>query len=142
MHGARWPDGVWRGFSTACGQRATELKKQFISANGNACVECETADADWVHSTSAPGLGSSLSHLHRDWASPHATPAPGLGLTPGHICAGQVSVNLGTLLCIECSGVHRSLGSHISKVRARLPAVQPCRRQRRVRTPPASTPPA
>ena len=28
------------------------------------------------------------------------------------------SINLGVLLCIECSGIHRSLGSHISKVRS------------------------
>lgn len=27
------------------------------------------------------------------------------------------SLNLGILLCIECSGIHRQLGVHISKVR-------------------------
>ncbi|BFZ57861.1 hypothetical protein PYCC9005_004916 [Savitreella phatthalungensis] len=31
-----------------------------------------------------------------------------------------VSINLCAILCIECSGVHRSLGSHISKVRSLL----------------------
>ena len=30
------------------------------------------------------------------------------------------SINLGILLCLECSGVHRSLGVHISKVWIKL----------------------
>ncbi|KAI1433757.1 ArfGap-domain-containing protein [Xylaria sp. CBS 124048] len=29
-----------------------------------------------------------------------------------------VSINMGIILCIECSGIHRSLGTHISKVRS------------------------
>ncbi len=29
-----------------------------------------------------------------------------------------VSINLGVLMCIECSGIHRSLGVHVSKVRS------------------------
>lgn len=31
--------------------------------------------------------------------------------------AEWVSINLGVTLCIECSGIHRGLGVHISKVR-------------------------
>lgn len=37
-------------------------------------------------------------------------------------CEGQnpdwSSLNLGSLMCIECSGIHRNLGSHISRVRS------------------------
>lgn len=29
-----------------------------------------------------------------------------------------VSLNLGIIVCIECSGIHRSLGTHISKIRS------------------------
>ena len=31
---------------------------------------------------------------------------------------GWASLNLGVLLCIECGGIHRNLGSHISRVRS------------------------
>lgn len=39
---------------------------------------------------------SSLSFLDPDWAS----------------------INLGTIVCIECSGIHRNLGTHLSRVRS------------------------
>ena len=29
-----------------------------------------------------------------------------------------ISINLGILMCLECSGIHRSMGTHISKVRS------------------------
>ena len=28
------------------------------------------------------------------------------------------SLNLGALMCIECSGMHRNLGTHLSRVRS------------------------
>jgi Arf-GAP/SH3 domain/ANK repeat/PH domain-containing protein len=49
------------------------------------------------------------------------------GVDPGNkLCADcgsenkvdWVSINLGIIICIECSGIHRSLGTHISKVRS------------------------
>lgn len=36
----------------------------------------------------------------------------------GQAPAEWVSINIGCLLCIECSGIHRSLGVHVSKVRS------------------------
>lgn len=36
----------------------------------------------------------------------------------GHNDAKWASINLGVVICIECSGAHRSLGVHVSKVRS------------------------
>jgi len=36
----------------------------------------------------------------------------------GAAAPGWASLNLGTLICIECSGIHRNLGTHISRVRS------------------------
>ncbi|CAD5213093.1 unnamed protein product [Bursaphelenchus okinawaensis] len=36
----------------------------------------------------------------------------------GHNDAKWASINLGVIICIECSGAHRSLGVHVSKVRS------------------------
>ena len=36
----------------------------------------------------------------------------------GAVDPDWASINLGILVCIECSGIHRNLGSHVSKVRS------------------------
>jgi hypothetical protein len=63
---------------------------------------------------------------HADDDAAAAAALEAVGSSPGNgVCADcgapgpeWASLNLGVLLCIECSGVHRSLGSHVSKVRS------------------------
>lgn len=45
-----------------------------------------------------------------------------LWVTRGRVCPPPdptwASLNLGALICIECSGIHRNLGTHLSRVRS------------------------
>ena len=61
---------------------------------------------------------SEMSTPSTDMAALHAIPG-------NEVCADckaplpeWVSLNLGVIICLECSGIHRSLGTHVSKVRS------------------------
>ncbi|KAG0331282.1 hypothetical protein BG004_001738 [Podila humilis] len=58
-------------------------------------------------------LGTRLLQLMRE-ANPSNSFCAECGAKNPDWCA----INLGILICIECSGIHRSLGTHISKVRS------------------------
>lgn len=60
-------------------------------------------------------IGETDSNLHQVWNVCEAN----------RVCADcgtekpdWASLNWGVLLCIECSGIHRSMGVHISKIRS------------------------
>ncbi|KAF1762164.1 hypothetical protein GCK72_010426 [Caenorhabditis remanei] len=52
-----------------------------------------------------------------DIAALRSIPGNGKCADCGNPAAEWASINLGIVICIECSGIHRNLGSHISKVR-------------------------
>uniref|UniRef100_A0A4W4DWK2 Arf-GAP with coiled-coil, ANK repeat and PH domain-containing protein n=1 Tax=Electrophorus electricus TaxID=8005 RepID=A0A4W4DWK2_ELEEL len=77
--------------------------------------------------TASPSTSSidSASEPRERSARPDSVPQRVQGLPGNELCCdcGQAdprwaSINLGILLCIECSGIHRSLGVHCSKVRS------------------------
>jgi Arf-GAP/coiled-coil/ANK repeat/PH domain-containing protein len=98
-------------------------------------VSATSTDIDAVDDTAMSKGHSSSSHRdHAPWRSlkaqmalePQEKPLDILQRVPGNdFCADcgaaepdWASLNLGILLCIECSGVHRNLGVQISKVRS------------------------
>jgi len=56
----------------------------------------------------------------RDWAALKLVPGNNVCADCGAADPEWVSLNLGILICMEFSGVHRSLGVHISKVRSTI----------------------
>jgi Arf-GAP/coiled-coil/ANK repeat/PH domain-containing protein len=96
-------------------------------------LSATSTDIDAVDDTAMSKGHSSSSHRdHAPWRSlkaqmalePQEKPLDILQRVPGNdFCADcgaaepdWASLNLGILLCIECSGVHRNLGVQISKV--------------------------
>ncbi|KAL1923400.1 uncharacterized protein VTP21DRAFT_8380 [Calcarisporiella thermophila] len=61
-----------------------------------------------------PGGGNDTELLHLLWQVPGNRHCAECAAPDPQWC----SINLGILFCIECSGIHRSLGPHISKVRS------------------------
>jgi hypothetical protein len=91
------------------------------------CMQAASRSNSLQLPSGGPGLGSVASSLgSARTAGAAGTPLDRLRAVPGnHVCADcgatepdWASLNLGILLCIECSGVHRQLGVHISKVRS------------------------
>lgn len=58
----------------------------------------------------------SLNHRRRAGESWQVINSPPLILLPSD--PDWASLNLGALMCIECSGIHRNLGTHLSRVRS------------------------
>ena len=71
-----------------------------------------------AQSAAVAGMRSPGGGLSGDGLVEHLQRVPGNTACADCGAAGPdwASLNLGVLLCIECSGVHRRLGVHISKV--------------------------
>ncbi|CAI4399368.1 CDN_1a_G0026690.mRNA.1.CDS.1 [Saccharomyces cerevisiae] len=84
-------------------------------SKGNTCFNCTKEHRTWDNlqamSTSVP-VKKALSALLRDPGNSHCAD-----------CKAQLhprwaSWSLGVFICIKCAGIHRSLGTHISKVKS------------------------
>lgn len=102
---------------TRLGNQNTALAVQAVrTVRGNSfCTDCE-APSEYQASRAggcgsrihvATGRGQYAERCHLLYFSPSA-----------HLDPDWASLNLGALMCIECSGIHRHLGAHLSRVRS------------------------
>ncbi|KAG0278960.1 hypothetical protein BGZ95_002646, partial [Linnemannia exigua] len=95
------------------GQIILPLAAQASNSSATASTTPDSCSSMDENSVGEQHLGSRLLHVMRE-SDLSNTVCAECGAKNPDWCV----INLGILVCIECSGIHRSLGTHISKVRS------------------------
>jgi len=98
--------------------QSLQTLQTLLAIPGNeVCAECAEARPDWCSLV--------CMHMHRSHAHAHAHTRARARARTCMYCIHRCSLNLGVLLCLQCSGIHRSLGTrpnHMRHARARMHA--------------------
>ncbi|KAG0076659.1 hypothetical protein BGZ90_008372 [Linnemannia elongata] len=108
-------DGLMSGFSGA-GRSSMEQILHALPMTGSRHGHNASGSHDFgraFETLDMDHLGTRLLQIMRD-----SHPANNFCAECGAKNPDWCAINLGILICIECSGIHRSLGTHISKVRS------------------------
>ncbi|KAF9080942.1 hypothetical protein BGX23_001477 [Mortierella sp. AD031] len=108
-------DGIMSGLSGA-GRSSMEQMLHALPMTGSRYGHTASGSHDFGKAFEAVDmdhLGTRLLQTMRD-----SHPANNFCAECGAKNPDWCAINLGILICIECSGIHRSLGTHISKVRS------------------------